>query len=117
MDPKLIGDGKNYSERTFWKKVHKYVRKVGRVGRKLLEKVFCLYYAAKDPKVPAWAKTAVIGALGYFINPFDAIPDFVPVGGFTDDLGVVMSALALVAMHITPKIKKKAAKKVSDLFD
>jgi uncharacterized membrane protein YkvA (DUF1232 family) len=31
----------------------------------------------------------LIGALLYFINPFDAIPDALPVIGYVDDVGVV----------------------------
>ena len=52
-----------------------------------------------------------MGALAYFISPIDAIPDPIPVIGFTDDLGVLIGAVATIAMHITPKEKKKAAEK------
>jgi uncharacterized membrane protein YkvA (DUF1232 family) len=31
----------------------------------------------------------LIGALLYFINPFDAVPDALPVIGYVDDVGVV----------------------------
>jgi uncharacterized membrane protein YkvA (DUF1232 family) len=34
-------------------------------------------------------KALVIGALLYFINPLDVIPDITPFLGFTDDLGVI----------------------------
>ena len=110
-------DKEKYSERAFWKKVEKYARKAGEAGRAFLEKALCLYYAAQSPEVPLWAKTVIYSALGYFINPIDAIPDFTPVAGFTDDLGALATAILIVAVYITPKVKKQAAKKVSEWFD
>ena len=37
-------------------------------------------------------------AIGYFVSPIDAIPDIVPVAGYTDDLGVLVLALVSVAL-------------------
>jgi uncharacterized membrane protein YkvA (DUF1232 family) len=34
-------------------------------------------------------KAIIVGALLYFINPFDLIPDITPVLGFVDDMGVI----------------------------
>jgi uncharacterized membrane protein YkvA (DUF1232 family) len=31
----------------------------------------------------------LIGAIVYFVNPFDAIPDFIPVIGYLDDAAVI----------------------------
>jgi uncharacterized membrane protein YkvA (DUF1232 family) len=31
----------------------------------------------------------LIGAILYFLNPFDAVPDAIPVIGYVDDVGVV----------------------------
>ena len=55
--------------------------------------------------------------LVYFINPIDAIPDVTPIAGFTDDLGVIIGALAMIAVHITPEIKKQATQKAAEWFD
>jgi uncharacterized membrane protein YkvA (DUF1232 family) len=55
-------------------------------GREVIEKALWLYYAAQQPNTPLWAKTAIYGALGYFISPIDAIPDITPVIGYADDL-------------------------------
>jgi uncharacterized membrane protein YkvA (DUF1232 family) len=32
----------------------------------------------------------VVGAVIYFVNPFDLLPDIVPIAGFTDDFGILM---------------------------
>ncbi|MES2769525.1 MAG: YkvA family protein [Bdellovibrionota bacterium] len=34
-------------------------------------------------------KAIIIGALLYFINPFDLLPDITPLLGFIDDMGVI----------------------------
>ncbi len=75
-----------------------------------------LYRCLRDPNTPKWARTRIIGALGYFIFPLDAIPDVVPVAGFSDDLGVLALALATVALHIKPEHKQKAEEKLKTWF-
>jgi uncharacterized membrane protein YkvA (DUF1232 family) len=47
-------------------------------------------------------QAALLGALAYFILPFDFIPDMLPVLGFTDDAAVLAAAIRTVASHITP---------------
>jgi uncharacterized membrane protein YkvA (DUF1232 family) len=46
----------------------------------------------------------IYGALAYFIFPLDAVPDFVPMTGYTDGLGVLAAAVATTAAYITPEI-------------
>ena len=59
----------------------------------------------------------IFGALAYFVAPIDAIPDITPVVGFTDDLAAILGALAVVAAHITPEVKRQAADKLTEWFD
>ncbi|UOQ45628.1 YkvA family protein [Halobacillus salinarum] len=40
-------------------------------------------------KVPTGSIVAIVGAILYFISPIDAIPDFIPVAGFLDDIYIV----------------------------
>lgn len=87
----------------------------GRGTYELLEKAFQLYYLAKSPQVPLWAKGLVVGALGYFIVTPDAVPDITPVLGFVDDLSVMLSALAAVAAHVSPELKEKVAQRLESL--
>ncbi len=104
---------KEYSEENFWEKLRTYAVTA---GREVVEKALFLYYAYLEPETPAWAKATIIGALGYFISPIDAIPDIIPVVGYADDLGVLVMAVGTVAAYITPKVKKKAKKKIKDWF-
>ena len=54
------------------------------------------------------AKTVLAGALGYFIFPIDAIPDFIPAIGYSDDMTVLVSALIAVGFNIKQSHKDKA---------
>ena len=51
---------------------------------------------------------ALLGAIAYFILPFDFIPDMLPIFGFTDDAAVLATAIRLVATHITPEHRDAA---------
>ena len=103
----------HYSDSSFWEKATK-VAKVA--GEEVFKHGFTLYYCLQDDRTPKWAKTTIVGALGYFILPIDAIPDFIPVVGFSDDLGALAAAGATVAAHINPEHKEKAADQVETLF-
>ncbi len=95
---------------------HSKLKKLGGRGTfELLEKAFQLYYLAKSPTVPLWAKGLVVGALGYFIVTPDAVPDITPILGFADDLSVMLSALAAVAAYLSPEIKERAAKRLEQI--
>lgn len=102
-----------FSESSFWSKIKRFSFTA---GRDVIEKALILYYTLGEPKVPIWAKTAITAALGYFIFPADAILDITPVAGYADDLGVLVAALATVAMHVTPRAKQRAAETLESLF-
>ncbi|SDZ86006.1 YkvA family protein [Microbulbifer marinus] len=102
-----------YSDDSFWEKVKKYAKDA---GFEVIEKALWLYYAYQEKSTPAWAKATIIGALGYFISPLDAIPDLTPVVGYADDLGVLALAVGTVATYITDEVKAKAAEKLKEWF-
>lgn len=104
---------KAYSEDGFWEKIKKYAKVA---GESVLEPALKLYYAAMDADTPAWAKGVIFAALGYFISPLDAIPDFTPVIGYADDLGVLAAAVAAVAMHIKEEHTEKAKEVLAQWF-
>ena len=114
--------GTYFSEKSFWKKIERVAKKVGAT---VLRPVFTLYYMLQDEKVPLQHKAYIIGALGYFILPFDLIPESVlPIIGFTDDemvmpgdnVTVMTFVLKMVKDSITPEIRRKADQKILDLF-
>ncbi|HEX5500981.1 MAG TPA: DUF1232 domain-containing protein [Thermomicrobiales bacterium] len=55
----------------------------------------------RDPRVPSWPKLLVPAlTVLYVLSPIDLLPDFLPVLGQLDDVGVIALALALVAMLV-----------------
>jgi uncharacterized membrane protein YkvA (DUF1232 family) len=102
-----------YSEDGLWSKITKHYKFA---GKKIIQIAISMYYSLRDEKTPKWAKSIIIGALGYFILPIDIIPDFVPIAGFTDDFATISVALAAVAMYITEEHKEKAKQFVAKLF-
>ncbi len=107
---------KYYSEQGFWDKIKKYAASLGREG---LKNVLLMYCALKSnsSETPAWAKTVIIGALGYFILPLDAIPDILPVVGFTDDIAVIAAAVAAVRLNIPNDCHEWAETKLTEWLD
>ena len=41
-----------------------------------------LYLAARDPRVPWYAKGLAVAIAAYAASPIDLIPDFIPVVGY-----------------------------------
>lgn len=109
----LVKYQENYSEGAFWKKVKKVAT---RVGVKTIYYALVLFYTLSDPSTPSRYKAVIMGALGYFILPFDLIPDLLPFAGMADDWAALVAAVAYVASAITPSIKEKARAKVSTWF-
>jgi uncharacterized membrane protein YkvA (DUF1232 family) len=114
MSEENNGYAKDYSENSFWEKLKSFALVA---GKEVIEKALQLYYALQAPTTPGWAKVVIIGALGYFISPLDAIPDMIPVVGYADDLGVLVAAIATVGTYITDDIKAKAELKLAEWFD
>lgn len=101
-----------YNPESLFSKIKKFAKKA---GIKTVYLVLILYYAALDKDIPVKDRLMVIAALGYFILPFDIIPDALP-GGFADDA----AALLYVAKHIWKNISnetfRKARLKLSEWF-
>ena len=60
-------------------------------------------------------KATLIGALAYFVLPFDFIPDLLPLLGFTDDAAILLTAIRMVGAHMRPE-HRLAARAAHDRF-
>lgn len=98
-----------FSEQGFWNKLSKTASSV---GTKLIYTALLLYYAYRRKETPTWARSVVLGALGYFLAPIDLIPDLTPFLGYTDDMGVLALGLATIAGYINEEVKVKARAKL-----
>lgn len=104
---------KHYSEEKFWAKLKKFAVKA---GHSVVYAALLLFYTLQKPELPTKTRVTIIAALGYFIFPFDLIPDIAVGVGFTDDLGALGVALFQVAMHIDDEVKQKAKGKLAEWF-
>ena len=86
------------------------------MGDSVLVPGLTLYYTLQDSQTPAWAKTTIVGTLAYLVFPADAVPDILPVVGYTDDLGAIAAASAAVAASITDEHKEQAKSQVVKLL-
>lgn len=89
--------------RNFWRKLGVVLAQVP-----FAEDLLTAYYCAFDRATPLPVKASLVGALAYFVLPIDAIPDVLPVLGFTDDAAVLAAAIKLVASHIRPEHRDAA---------
>ncbi len=89
---------------------HGFWLKLKRVATKLpfAEDLLSAYYCAFDRETPRHVQVALLGAIAYFVLPFDFIPDMLPVLGFTDDAAVLATAIRMVSSHITPEHRAAA---------
>ena len=89
--------------RRFWIKLKKVAAKLP-----FIEDLLAAYYCAFDKQTPRHVQVALLGAIAYFILPFDFIPDMMPALGFTDDAAVLATVFRLVAGNITEDHREAA---------
>jgi uncharacterized membrane protein YkvA (DUF1232 family) len=71
-------------------------------ARTLRRDVLTLYLAARDPRVPWYAKAVAACVAVYALSPIDLIPDFIPILGYLDDLVIVPLGIWLAIRLIPP---------------
>jgi uncharacterized membrane protein YkvA (DUF1232 family) len=96
--------------RNFWRKLRAVAAHLP-----FAEDLLAAYYCAFDRATPLQVKATLIAAIAYFVLPFDAIPDMLPVIGFTDDAAVLAAAIKMVAGAITPEHRQVAQEKLREL--
>lgn len=85
----------------------------GKLGRTesdmwVLTRLIRAYTSGRYTRLP-WTTIAVAaGAIGYFIWPFDAIPDFFLFIGYTDDIIVLNSVIKAIQLDIQDFLRWEA---------
>lgn len=87
-----------------------------KAGRELTLHALKLWYVAKSSDTPPKAKAIIAAALVYLGLPADAVPDFLPIVGFTDDMTILATALLAVHMHITTEVEAAAEAQLDAWF-
>src|SRR5262249_12693962 len=70
-------------------------------ARTIKRDVVALWLAARDPRVPWYAKATAGAVAAYALSPIDLIPDFIPIIGYLDDLIIVPLGI-LLAVKLVP---------------
>lgn len=98
--------------RGFWPKFRRVVRAIP-----FSDDLLAAYYCATDAQTPIYVKAVLMGAVAYFVVPTDVIPDFIAGLGFTDDAGVLLTAIRAVGGEIKPVHRDKAQAALADVAD
>jgi uncharacterized membrane protein YkvA (DUF1232 family) len=81
-------------------------------ARGIKRDVVALWIAARDPRVPWYAKATAGAVAAYALSPIDLIPDFIPIIGYLDDLLIVpvgiMLAVKLVPANLMQEFREEA---------
>ena len=86
-----------------------------RWARAVKRDLAAIWLAARDPRVPWYAKLMAAAVLAYALSPIDLIPDFIPVLGYLDDLVIVpvgiMLTMRLIPADLLSEFRAQAAKR------
>jgi uncharacterized membrane protein YkvA (DUF1232 family) len=80
--------------------------------------ILALYLAARDPRVPWYAKALAALIAAYALSPIDPIPDFIPVLGYLDELillplGIVL-VVRLIPGDVMEDLRRQAEARIND---
>ena len=82
-------------------------------ARTIKRDAHALYLAARDPRVPWYAKALAFCVAGYALSPLGRIPDCVPILGYLDDVVIVplgiLAVVKLMPSHIMAEHRAAAS--------
>jgi uncharacterized membrane protein YkvA (DUF1232 family) len=87
-----------------------------RQAKLLRVKIFTIYLAYKDPRVPWYAKAFAACIVAYAFSPIDLIPDFIPILGYLDDIVLIPLGIALVLKMIPKAVIKECEEKAQAIL-
>jgi uncharacterized membrane protein YkvA (DUF1232 family) len=76
------------------------LRRAKQWARTIKRDTVAVWIAARDPRVPWYAKVVAVSVTAYALSPIDLIPDFVPVIGYIDDIVIVPAGILLTVRLI-----------------
>ena len=89
-------------------------------AKSLKRDIMALWLAARDARVPWYAKAVAGAVAAYALSPVDLIPDFIPVLGYLDDLVIVplgiLLAIRLVPAAVMSELRAEAARRIERPF-
>ena len=110
-DKEIISYGNQLNEPSFWAKLRDNAADIGQEGVYL---ALILFYALKA-NIPVGVKLIIIGALCWLVSPVDAVPDFIPVVGYADDIAALMFARHKAEQYLDAGVQEKARDKLKEI--
>ncbi len=101
--PQVMARNEEAVRARFWPKLKRVLARLP-----FAEDLVAAWFCAFDPQTPIKVKGMLLAALAYFVLPFDLVPDLIVGIGFTDDLTVLMTAVALISTHLSPEHRRQA---------
>jgi uncharacterized membrane protein YkvA (DUF1232 family) len=83
-------------------------------ARALKRQVIAIYFAARDPRTPWYAKALVAIVVAYALSPIDLIPDIIPILGQIDDLLLVPAGIWLALRLIPEEVMRECRARAQD---
>lgn len=102
---------KDFSKEKLIEKLERYAHVA---GKQVVYGVLILWNAWKCSTTSLSNKAAIAAALGYFILPFDVVPDFLAGIGYTDDIGVISALLVALSSSLDASIFKQAKEQMKE---
>ena len=84
-------------------------------AKRIARDVAALALAARDPRVPWYAKAAAAALVAYTLSPIDLIPDFIPLLGYLDELVIVPLGIVLIVRLIPDGLMAEFRARADDL--
>jgi uncharacterized membrane protein YkvA (DUF1232 family) len=103
LEPESGAKQHEHVQSEFWAAVKRAANRIP-----FMEEVVAAYFCAMDPDTPFRVRGILLGALAYFILPFDMVPDFILFFGFGDDMAVLTAAFAAVQGEIRDSHRQAA---------
>lgn len=74
-----------------------------------------LWFAARHPQAPWYAKALGVFVVAYALSPIDLIPDFIPVLGYLDDV-LLLPGLIWLVIRLIPALVLQQCREQADLW-
>lgn len=87
-----------------------------RRARLLKADALALYYAARHPVTPWYAKLAAFLIVAYAFSPVDLIPDFIPVLGYLDEVILLPLCIALALKLVPEPVMRECRARAAELL-
>jgi uncharacterized membrane protein YkvA (DUF1232 family) len=91
------------------------MERLRRWARRLKVESTALYLAARDPRVPWYARLFLLAIVAYALSPIDLIPDFIPVLGYLDDLILLPLGIWLALRMVPPGVMEDCRARAAEI--